>query len=722
MSTILLMGTPNAGKSTLFNTLTGANAHVGNFAGTTVDLLRGRWRLSDAAAELIDVPGTFSLACRSPEERVAFDALTAHERPDLVLFVADAPRLSRSLYLLLQILELEVPVVVALNLVDEARAAGQEPDADVLADLLGVPVVATVARSGEGCRALAEAASRALQSPVIPAPPQMWSEALDADAERAAAALPSALQGGRGEGARRALGRWALLSLADDDADLPDLEIAPIRAIVDAAEAGGRDLTAELVGTRYAWIDASLERVYGGELLDAAPWSDRVDRALMHPLIGSVAFLSVMTAVFMALFSWSDPAIGLVEAMFGALGGAVAAGFDAGIVASPGLADPLTVLRDLVVDGIIGGVGAVLVFLPQIALLFFFLAILEDCGYLARASHVMDRLLRLAGLPAKAFVPLLSGYACAVPAILATRTLSRRRDRVLTMMVIPLTSCSARLPVYTLVIATLFPTVVLVAGVELPLQPLALLAMYLFSTAITVFAAVVLGKLLFPMEEAAAVLELPPYRMPHPRTVGRLVWSRSVTFLREAGRVILVATVVLWALLYFPRHTPQEVLPPQVLAAAPADADLERLAAPYQLEASFGGQLGHAVEPLIRPLGFDWKIGVGLVGAFAAREVFVSTMGVVYGIGSDIDEQSVPLRERMRRERHADGSPVYTPLVGASLMVFFALAMQCLSTLGVLVEETGGWRWPTFVVAYMTALAWVAAFVVYQGGLLLGYG
>jgi ferrous iron transport protein B len=350
---------------------------------------------------------------------------------------------------------------------------------------------------------------------------------------------------------------------------------------------------------------------------------------------------------------------------------------------------------------------------PQIAVLFFLLALLEDCGYLARAAALMDRVLRLAGLPGRAFVPLLSGYACAVPAILSTRSIPRFRDRLLTMLVVPLTSCSARLPVYTLVVGALFPATVV--GWSLPMRPVALMVMYLFSTLITLLAAVVLGKLVVPGDAIPTVLEMPPYRVPDPRNVLRAVVSRVGDFLREAGRTILVATVVLWALLSFPRYTPQQVLPAEVVASAQATgADLDALAAPEALERSYAGRIGQAIEPAIRPLGFDWKIGVGLIGAFAAREVFVATLGVVYGI-EDADEANTGLRDRLRAERRADGTPQWTPRTGMSVMVFFALAMQCMSTLAVLRKETEGWRWPIFVTVYMSGLAWVLSMVTYQG-------
>ncbi len=723
---IALIGNPNAGKSTLFNALTGGTARTGNYAGTTVDRHVGQLTIDGTAMEVLDVPGTWSLAARSPEERIAIDiavGLGQHEPPALLVVVLDAPRVMRSLYVTLQLLDLKVPVVCALNLADEARQDGVMPDVDALAHALGVPVIATVARTGEGLQALRDAIGKALRDPasVTPGAVHDWTPALVADADALVPHLPARLRAVATDPARaRALALWMLLSVDDDDAlpdaDVPTAEIARIRA---AAKAARRDLQGEIIGHRYAWIDARANQFVPVGGPRGAPLADKIDRVLLHPLWGSLAFLAVMGLVFTSLFSWSDPLIGLIEALFARIGGLVAGGFEVAVASAP-LGGVTAILGDLVVNGIIGGVGSVLVFIPQIGLLFFFLALLEDSGYLARAAQLMDRILRLAGLPGRAFVPLISGYACAVPAIMATRTMPRARDRLLTMAVLPLTSCSARLPVYGLMIGALYPA--LIPGTSIPARPVALFGMYVMSTFVTLLAALVLGRLVVPDVAAPDLIELPPYRLPHWQTVGRMVYARVADFVREAGGTILKATVVLWFLLSFPRYTPEQVLPPDVIAQAQVDGtDLTSAARGAAIERSFAGRIGHVVEPAIRPLGFDWRIGVGLVGAFAAREVFVSTMGVVYGLGDDVDDSSATLRDRLRGERTSDGQPRYTPLVATSLMVFFAFAFQCLSTLAVLRREAGGWRWAGFIVAYMTVLAWTASFAVYQGGLLLGF-
>jgi ferrous iron transport protein B len=452
--------------------------------------------------------------------------------------------------------------------------------------------------------------------------------------------------------------------------------------------------------------------------------TDRVDRLLLHPALGFVLFLLLMTVVFQSLFTWANPAISLIESAFGLLGQRV------GALLPPGI------LNDLVVQGVINGVGSVLVFLPQILLLFFFIGLMEDTGYMARVAYLMDRIMRSIGLHGRAFVPMLSGFACAVPAVLATRTMERKRDRLLTMMVVPLMTCSARLPVYGLLIAALYPP-----DAERPFaQGLLMVGMYLFSTLIALCCGAVLGRTLLRGPSVPLLIEMPPYRLPHLGSVVRMMWERSRVFVEEAGTVILACTIGMWFLLSFPRHPTLSSDYGALRAAAEAEAaaaprtpasdealaqalsDLDAREQGERLRESYGGRIGRAMEPALKPLGFDWEIGVGILGAFAAREVFVSTLAVVYGLGDEADETSDSLRERVRAQRWPDGAPVFTPLVCFSLMAFFALACQCMSTLAVVKRETRTWRWPAFLFLYMTALAWLASFAIYQGGHLLGIG
>jgi len=708
---IALVGNPNTGKSTLFNGITsGRRAKISNITGTTVSGLVGPLELDGQIHDCLDIPGTYSLAGRSPEEWVATRAilgLDGKPPPEAIVLLADAVRLERSLYLALQALELNIPMVVAVNLMDEARNQGLTVDLEAISRDLGVPVVGISARNGDGLDALRTALAQVIADPAahISSPRHGWSPELTTTLDRVTALLPDRL-------ARhgRALAGVILLSLDDPGAKPdPDIPVDAIRELL----ADSDDLVVELIQTRYRWLDAHSPGWRDAPVQSGATLSDRMDAVVLHPIAGTALFFAVMGLIFTALFAWADPFISLIEQLFGAIGLQVAAAF------GPAPSPMMEILRDFIVEGLIGGVGAILVFLPQIALLFFFIGLLEDSGYLARAAHLVDRVLRLAGLPGRAFVPLLSGYACAVPAIMATRSMPRFRDRLLTMMVIPLTSCSARLPVYTLIISALFP--VAIEGFPLPIQPLALLSMYVFSTVVTILASIVLGRLMLHAEETAEFIELVPYRMPSLRVVLGSTWRNAKHFVEEAGGVILIATIVLWAALYFPRVDGTDLLTPEVVAEAQATGlDLDEVANGLALEQSIGGRVGKAIEPVIEPLGFDWRMGVGIIGAFAAREVFVATMGLVYGI-ADADEENEALRTQIATQRRPDGTKVWTPLVGMSLMIFFALAMQCTSTLAVLSKETRSYRWPAFVFSYMTILAWVGSFTVYQTGLWLGY-
>jgi len=505
---------------------------------------------------------------------------------------------------------------------------------------------------------------------------------------------------------RRALALWALLSVDDHD----ELVAVPseLRDVVERkrklAEASGRQLEEEIIRGRYDWLDAVAPRFLRDE---GAPvtLTDRIDRVLLHPGLGFVLFLALMTVVFQSLFAWADPMIGGIETSCAWLGDSVETLLPAGFV------------TDLLVQGVIAGVGGVLVFLPQILLLFLFIGFMEDTGYMARVAYLMDRVMKSLGLHGRAFVPMLSGYACAVPAILATRTMERRRDRLLTMMVVPLMTCSARLPVYGLLIAAIIP-----AGTGRPFtQGLLLAGMYLFSTLIALAAAAVLGRTILPGKRTPLLLEMPPYRLPHLPSLLRMMWERSAVFVKEAGTVILACTIAMWLLLSFPKE-PDLGVDYDARRAAAAD-DGEVLAAiDYEesgarLRASWGGKLGHAIEPTIEPLGFDWKIGVGLLASLAAREVIVATLAQIYAA---TDEEN-SLRAAVRADVDPrTGEKVFTPATVASLLVFFVFALQCMSTLAVMRRETNSWRWPAFAFGYLLALAYGASFVTYRVAVALG--
>lgn len=748
---VALAGNPNSGKTTLFNRLTGLNQRVGNYPGVTVERRSGRGTIGGAPITVVDLPGTYSLISRSRDEAVAFEVLTGaagEARPELVVFVADASNLDRNLYLALQILELGLPMVVALNMIDLATARGLEPDPTQLAEALGVPVVPIIAVEGRGLPELERAIGRALGEPPTPAARafRLSSEEEAAIAEVASAVLrvsggasPDPLAATRADGeaiwllssltvAERAGTRGTdedpLLHLSTPGGPVAKVEIErALRSARARLTAAGSDFAARVIEARYSVATRLSEPSAGrsdGEAHARANLTDRLDAVLLHPVFGALLFVLVMGILFQSIYAWAEPLMGLIES-----GVALAQGAAAVVL-------PEGALRDLLADGVIGGAGNVLVFIPQIAILFFFIAILEDSGYLARAAFITDRLMAKAGLHGRAFVPLLSGFACAVPAIMAARTIESRKDRLVTILVTPLMSCSARLPVYAVVLSALFAGTEPVLGF-LSAGGLILFSLYALSVATTIGAAFVLKRTLLVSPAPPFVLELPPYRRPALSSVLRRVLERCRVFVRDAGTVIVACSIVLWAMLYFPRvPAPDRPAQPSAITGAASDvADVahgedgahgEEAIEAERLRSSYAGRLGRAIEPVIAPLGFDWKIGVGILASFAAREVFVSTMGLVYGVGRDADEESVPLREAMARERHPEtGRPLYTPASGLALCVFFLFACQCMSTVAVVRRETGSWRWPAFMVVYMSALAWIGAFAVYQAGRALGF-
>jgi ferrous iron transport protein B len=713
---VLIAGNPNCGKSTLFNALSGGSAHVGNYPGVTVDRTTARVRAGSRDVELVDIPGMYSLTASSPEEQLAVNALT-EARTRAVICVVDATTLQRGLYLALQLVESEVPVVVALNMMDSAERLGLRIDTERLSQLFGSPVVPVVATKRRGLDALFAALEKELgpagdaHKPKIAYPVDLEADVarlLPVIAEWRSATAPSQF---------RAFALWCLLSLGEDSLrGVPDAVRHAVEEIREAAAAQGRNLDLEIISSRYAWLDDAVGQACSSH--EPGPsWSERIDEVLTHPVVGIIAFAAVMFGIFEALFAGAEPLIGAIERFTGFVQEQAAALIPAGV------------LQDLVVEGIIAGVGNVIVFAPQILMLFLFIGFLEDSGYLARVAFVIDRVMKGVGLHGKAFVPLLSGFACAVPAVMATRTIERRRDRLVTMLALPLMSCSARLPVYILVVGTVF------AGQSLgwfSAGAVALFSMYTLSVLVTLAAAAVIRRTVLPGAAPTFVLEMPPYRWPSAPILWINAWRRLRIFLVDAGTIILAMTILLWALLSFPKSAnvaehyaaERERVEQTTLSQmekAEALRSLDAREAAEQLESSLGGRFGHAIEPALRPIGFDWQIGVGIIGAFAAREVFISTLGVVFGIG-EAEEENKPLRQALRDARHADGTPVMTPLSGISLMVFFLLACQCMSTIAVVRRESGSWKWPVFLFSYMTVLAYVASFAVYQGGQLLGFG
>ena len=752
---IALAGNPNVGKTTVFNLLTGLRQKVGNYPGVTVERKSGR--LAGAVpAEVVDLPGTYSLNPRSQDEQIAHDMLAGRLEgetpPDLVVCVTDATNLERNLFLVSQIMDLGLPTVVVLNMMDAAQAQGLQVNTMQLSRALGVPVVPMVATRKIGLEAL----RRVLAGPPPVPPPRRWT--LPPAVEERVAALSEALtphldtpQARFSEALRTLvsdteLERWGTLDPAYHQA------VCDARAALKAA--GVPCEQAEIEG-RYDWLGAIVGQAVA-RLKDPADrtLSDRLDAVLTHPVLGPGLFFMVLMLIFQAVFSWATPAMDLIAGGMGLLGGAARQVLPAGM------------LTDLLVDGAIAGVGNVLVFLPQILLLFFFLGLMEDTGYMARTSLIMDRVMSRIGLSGGSVVPLLSSFACAIPGIMATRTIQNQRDRLLTIMVAPLMSCSARLPVYTLFIAAFIPAGHFLGFISI--QGLTLVILYLMGMVMAFVAAWVLKKHLFKSASSFFAIELPPYRMPQARQLFLRMGMRSRMFVTRAGKIIFSMSIVLWFLASFPKSPPDPALeaeqariearyravvdslaaaagmpalragdavavalqdvPDRVAvvlhrageARAEAQRALDNLEAGRQIRNSIVGRIGRFIEPVMQPLGFDWKVSAGLISAFAAREVIISTLGTLYSVG-DADETSTLLRDQLKADRYPDGRPVFTPLVAVSLLVFFVFALQCMSTLAVARRETNSWRWPAVMWLYMTGLAYLCSLLVYQGGLALGF-
>jgi len=647
--TLALVGNPNAGKTTLFNALTGLRAKTANFAGTTVERKVGRLHLDHRQVVVIDLPGLYSLDSKSPDEKLASDALQGklgHTAPDAVLVVVDATNLERNLFLASQVLELKGPVIVALNMMDMARRDGICIDVAKLRAELGCVVVPISARNDEGLAELKQELNRLV-----------------------AGAMPEAVNH------------------------------------VDPNCAGCSGCTFQ---ARYEWTEQISTRVMDASIIQRSVWTDRLDDYFTHPVIGVVAFHIVMLVVFVLIFWVAKIPMELIDHVFTGGGKWISAHM------APGD------LQSLLVDGVIGGVGGILVFLPQICILFFALSMLEDTGYLSRAAFVMDKIMRKLGLPGKAFVPLLSAHACAIPAIMSARVIENPRDRLLTIMVTPLMACSARIPVYAMITALLFPNSPLKAA-------LVFTGAYGVGVAAALIMALIFRRTILPGESKPLMIELPPYRIPGLRTALLHTYDRAAIFVKQAGTIILTISLILWALSHYPKSSPPvEALNLTAQSAQFAQAGdtkqahafslaADRLTAQSSLQHSFAGTIGHWIEPAIAPLGYDWQIGIGIISSFAAREVIVSTLSIVYGVGGDDDDENrTSLYDSLRKARRSDGSPIFNTATCVSLLVFYILAAQCLSTTAVVRRETNSWKWALFQIAYMTGLAYVAALIVYQ--------
>jgi ferrous iron transport protein B len=728
-ATIALVGNPNTGKTTLFNALAGMRQRVGNYPGVTVETKKGTMRFDGEVYDIVDLPGTYSLAPKSPDEMLAVDLILGQQGtesgPDVVVVIVDASNLERNLYLTTQVMELGVPVVIALNMIDLAEGQGIRVNTQLLETRLGVPVIPIQANKSRGLERLKQAISKTIgRQPVqieIPFP-----EAF----EREVGALKTSVDG--------SVPTFQLRRLILDAGGVTEQRFRAsngedgLRRVSEARQRlalAGYPLAAVEARARYKWIREILAGCIERPKERPLNWTDRLDRILTHRVWGTLIFVAVMFAVFEAIFTGARPFMKAINLAKDLVGETLHSTLPAGPLSS------------LLTDGILEGVGSVLVFLPQIVILFGFIAILEDCGYMARAAFLMDKLMSRCGLNGKSFIPMLSSVACAVPGIMATRVIENRRDRLTTILVAPLMSCSARLPVYTLLIGAF-----LTEGFAWWVPGLTMFAMYSVGLVTAPLVALLLKRSLLRGETPPFVMEMPLYKWPSFRVVIRRMADSGWAFTRRAGTLILAVMIIVWALLYFPRRDAQggyydkrvtelqrelDRLTDKRAKSEGDHSEADKQAAIDQLygewkRQSILGRLGQAVEPAVRPLGWDWRIGMAVLASFPAREVVVGTLGIIYNEGK-VDTEEIRQAENVGATKLASALrsatwetrpdlPVFTAPVALSLMVFFALCCQCASTLAVIRRETGSWRWPAFTFAYMTGLAYCAAFVVYRIG------
>jgi len=729
---VALAGNPNSGKTTVFNQLTGARQHVGNYPGVTVERKEGFRRHGDVELQIVDLPGTYSLSAYSDEELVARNFII-DEEPDVVVDIIDSSNLERNLYLAVQFMELGVPLVLAFNMSDMAKAHGYEFDIDKLSQLFGARIVQTVGNKGIGMDELLdaivetakEAAANANSKGERPRAGTISSRASIRGPHQAAPAIKygreieeeiakiESLIKTNDSMAGKYDARWLAVKLLENDKELQAKVVSPqIKEQVEESIARiekilGESAETAIAGARYGFISGACQEAVRSTIEIRHTISDRIDSVVTNRVLGIPIFLGLMYLVFYLTFTLGDPPMGWIEGFFGWLGGVVQSWWPEGSE---------SLLKSLLVDGIIGGVGGVMVFLPNILLLFLAIAILEDSGYMARAAFIMDRVMHKIGLHGKSFIPMLIGFGCTIPGIMATRTLENRRDRLATMLVTPLMSCGARLPIYALIIPAFFPQ---------NLHARMLWIIYLIGIALAIVSAKVLRSTLFKGESVPFVMELPPYRMPTLRGVLIHMWERGWLFLKKAGTIILGMSILLWAATTFPRLPDNlkdrfEDERSTILASDLAETEkaeklglIDNSEAEAALEHSVAGRIGHALEPLFTPLGFDWKLVTPVIGAIAAKEIFVAQLGIIYSVG-EADEESESLRSKLQAR--------YSPLTGFCIMLFMLVVAPCLATFAVMKSESGSWRWALYQFWGLTVLAWVLTMAVYQVGSRLGIG
>ena len=684
---IALLGNPNSGKTALFNILTGLNQKVSNYPGVTVEQTIGMAQIENSPVAIIDLPGTYSLVPESHDEAIVAEEFgkwaKGENTPDCIISVVDSTNVMRNLYLTTQLLDLGIPVVVALNMIDLAREKSIEINCEKLKEDLGVfSVIPVSARLKEGMNDLKRSISQAIRRksetpPIFPIPEPVQNAILPLqnwyrDTFQFSEYLSRSF-------AIRSATVGSTNGIGSPDSPLMDACKMDLKMI------GFPHETLEPT-LRYHWLDQVVPKA---EIpIEKKSRSEKTDEILTHPWGGPLIFVGLLTFIFQAIFSWAGIPMNMIDNSIARFGNWVAHQLP------PGL------LTDLLVEGIIGGAGAILIFLPQILILIFFMTLLEDFGYMARVAIMMDKAMTKVGLHGRSVLPLMSGYACAIPGIMATRTIDSWKERLVTILVLPLMSCSARLPIYALMIGAFIPNQTVFG--YFGLQGLTMVLMYFLGTVTALILSLIFSSWIKTERKSSFIMELPPYRIPLMRSVFRQVYTRGKLFVTDAGKIIMAISIVLWFLASFPKvdsGNGQE----------------------QTIHSSYAAKIGKTIEPMIAPLGFDWKIGLGLVTSFAAREVMVSTLATIYNV-ENVKDEVVSLSDAMKRDKDPlTGQNIFTPLVALSLMVFYVYAAQCMATFAIVKRETNSWKWPVFMVVYMTGLAYFGSLIVYQGGLMMGF-
>lgn len=708
---VALVGNPNCGKTSLFNFASGAHEHVGNYSGVTVDAKEGTFQQKGYTFRIVDLPGTYSLSAYTPEELYVRRHLS-EAQPDVVINVIDASNLERNLYLTCQLIDMDVRSVIALNMYDELERSGNKFDYESLSRMIGTPIVPTISKTGFGIEELFDRVIKVYEEedPVTRHIHINYGEVLEKGITNVRHTIKQ-----NGNVAKSLSKRYLSIKLLEED---PEIEkfIRTLPASETILEERDRnvahietllleDSETAFTNARYGFISGALRETYEQNKIKEATSTQIIDLFVTHKVLGFPIFILFMWIMFEATFRLGAYPMEWIESLVGMIGNFVRTHMSEGP------------FKDLLVDGIIGGVGGVIVFLPNILILYLFISFMEDSGYMARAAFIMDKIMHKMGLHGKSFIPLVMGFGCNVPAIMASRTIESRNSRMITMLINPLMSCSARLPVYVLLTGAFFPKN----------ASFILLLLYICGILLAVVMARLFKRFLFNQEDVPFVMELPPYRMPTGKSIMIHMWEKAKQYLHKMGGVILVASIIIWFLGYFPRHTAQgEIFDKHIAEVEKAEldaqvkentiAELERLKNMNHQKNSYIGKIGQTIQPLLHPLGFDWKMSVSLLTGMAAKEVVVSTLSVLY---TGNDEDSQVLSTRIKQDLDEEGNPVFTPLIAISLMLFVLIYFPCIATISAIINESGSWKWGVFVIVYTCMLAWIVSFVVYQVGKLV---